>query len=152
MYNLTIAALAGAAAYIGTGETSVFAVYESQRPTITEIVQVAEVVQPIAHSSYVTPVAEAGPIVMASYTSATTQIAPTVDAVPEITSPLELLSATVTGQAVNLRLGPSTDFDKIGAVALGDELVLTGKRDGTWVQVQHPVDGSPVWISEKFIN
>ena len=160
-YNLSIVSLLGAAGYIGSGENSVFALHQIAQPEPTAVDVTQAVVAPLRNAttgSYVPGASSIdGPIVLASYSanpagsdSASEPIV--VEAPASIESPLILVTATVTGEAVNLRLGPSTEFDKIGAVVFGDQLVLTGKTDGPWAQVQHPVDGSPVWISQKFIN
>ncbi len=160
-YNLTIVSLLGAAGYVGSGETSVFALHRvaEPKPAAVEVVQAAVVpVRAPTSGSYV-PAASSieGPIVLASYSadpaiSSAAREPFVAEALASIESPVTLATATVTGEAVNLRLGPSTEFDKIGSVIFGDLLFLTGETDGTWVQVQHPVDGSPVWISQKFIN
>lgn len=47
---------------------------------------------------------------------------------------------TVTKNA-NLRAGPSTDFAKIGLLAAGTEITVTGKaRDANWYRVARPDD------------
>ena len=160
-YNLSIVSLFGAALYIGSGENSVFALHQvaEAEPTAVEVMQAVVVPPRNATSGSYVPSASSidGPIVLVSYSAnpagSGSASEPIITETPAgIASPVALVTATVTGEAVNLRLGPSTEFDKIGAVIFGDHLVLTGKTDGTWVQVQHPVDGSPVWISQKFIN
>ncbi len=160
-YNLTIVSLLGAAGYIGSGDNSVFALRQvpTPEPIAIDVAQpVASPVRAATSGSYV-PIASTAdrPIVLASYSAEPIDIIEAIDPVDvenetTLESPLSLETVSVTGEAVNLRLGPSTEFDKIGSVIFGDLLVLTGRTDGTWVQVQHPVDGSPVWISQKFIN
>lgn len=153
-YNLTIISLTGAAAYIGSGEDSVFARHHPARPAVIER-PAAEIV--LVEAAAPTRVADGAAfdgaqtgIILASF-SPDPQVT-ALEKPVEIESPLAATTAIVVGAAVNLRLGPSTDFDTIGRVVAGEELVLTGETDGTWVQVLHPIDGSPVWISQKFIN
>ncbi len=150
--NLTIGTLLCAAGYIGTGESSVFATYRAANPVVVNVPAVT--IAPAASAQATVALESSGsePMVLATYSPATLATASVAEPVAAIVSPVIALTASVTGEAVNLRLGPSTDFDKIGTVVFGETLVLTGKRDGSWVQVRHPVDNSPVWISEKFIN
>lgn len=150
-FNLTIATLLAGALYLGDGENSVYALYEAAHPAKPGIsAEPQPIALPVPASSPAIAEPER-PIVLASFTTVSSEADP-VEATALAEPPVELATARVNGEAVNLRLGPSTDFDRIGAVVFGDELVLTGKTDGTWVQVQHPVDGSPVWISARFID
>lgn len=52
---------------------------------------------------------------------------------------------------VNLRAGPSTDYDKIGVLAKGDELEIQYKNDdGNWYQARLP-SGDVVWVAVAYI-
>jgi hypothetical protein len=152
-YNLTIASLIGAAAYIGEGENSVFALYEADHPAVPEaeagLLVIAETTPGPRAPSYVEPLAPEGAVILAGFTPEPASVQPEAE---PTRSPLEIEMAAVTGEAVNLRLGPSTSFDKVGSVVFGQELVLTGRSEGTWVEVEHPASGEPVWIASRFIN
>jgi hypothetical protein len=157
--NLSVLSLFGAAAYVGQGQGSIYARHESARPVPANAP--AEVPVIVAKNTtsgrYVPAVSAELPVVLASAVAFAEAAADEVStrslgSVSDPILPPDSALAVVTGEAVNLRLGPSTSFDRIGSVVNGDELVLTGVSDGSWVQVEHPVDGSPVWISEKFIR
>ena len=56
----------------------------------------------------------------------------------------------VTGQTVNIRMGPGTNYNKIAEVKEDDELERIGSLNG-WSQVILP-DGKKGWITEQFIS
>lgn len=51
---------------------------------------------------------------------------------------------------LNVRRGPSTDFDKLTA-APKDTIVIERERQGGWVQIQLP-DGLLGWVNERFLT
>ncbi len=57
----------------------------------------------------------------------------------------------VTAAAVNLRSGPSTGYDAIGAALQGDVLDYTGLRDGDWVEVYVPAMGRNAWMHGRYL-
>ena len=56
-------------------------------------------------------------------------------------------SATVVVERLNVRSGPGTNFNRVGAVAQGDALIVTGQVDSCgWLQITTP-DGVEGWVS-----
>ncbi len=60
--------------------------------------------------------------------------------------------AYVTASAVNMRSGPSTNFEKVGRAVNGQGLELTGSRDGMWVEVRLDEGLRNAWIHGKFLQ
>ena len=67
--------------------------------------------------------------------------------IPAETVPENAVKVVVTGTEVNLRSGPGTNYDKVGTVKKGDELVITetaegtnylwGNTEGKWIALQY---------------
>lgn len=74
---------------------------------------------------------------------------PTPTAVPEPTeTPVPM--AIVTADALNLRVGPGTEYDRLGLVRLDDELRVTGRNeDGDWISVVAP-GGINAWVAVEY--
>ena len=67
-----------------------------------------------------------------------------------ISQPISSITATVTASRLNVRSGPSVATRVVGQVKAGDELTLVGRTtDGSWVQVQSPLQG---WVSARYIK
>ncbi len=58
------------------------------------------------------------------------------------------VTLTVTGDQVNIRTGPGTDYEAIGQVSSGDTLVMTGKSDN-WYQVEY--NGGTAYIIQDYV-
>ena len=56
----------------------------------------------------------------------------------------------VKGTAVNLRGGPGTQHPVVGKAAYGDVL-RTSRRQGDWVQVQHPSGKGTAWVASSLL-
>ena len=61
---------------------------------------------------------------------------------------------TVTGtmyakQSVNVRKGPSTDYDKLGALSFAQEINVTGVADSGWYQFDF--NGEKGYVSNKYV-
>lgn len=56
---------------------------------------------------------------------------------------------TVTGDVVNIRTGPGTEYDSIGTVNQGSQLTIIGKS-GNWYEVQYY--GSTGYIIEDYVT
>lgn len=65
---------------------------------------------------------------------------------------IKIETASVTGSSVNLREGPSTNHNRLGAVVNGDELILTGVKTGNWIEVQHPTNGGKAWMHGNYLE
>lgn len=62
-----------------------------------------------------------------------------------------LAKGRVTGQSVNLRKGPGTRFPVVGRATLDEQLPVTGKTDGIWVQVV--INGNAdAWIHSNYFR
>lgn len=148
LFGYSIVTLFVAAMLLGEGEGSVFhhsrierikQQYIEMAETRTEAMRVQRVVQDVARI-------EASNIVAVA---ATTEAPPLEEPVlPQI----DVEKAVVTGSAVNLREGPSTNYSRIGAVHAGDILVLTGVTDGNWVEIQHPTNGGKAWMHGNYLE
>lgn len=51
--------------------------------------------------------------------------------------------------SVNVRKGPSTDFDRIGALKSGQEVTVTGQADTDWYEIQYGEDTA--YVSNKYL-
>jgi len=56
----------------------------------------------------------------------------------------------VTASAVNLRAGPGTRFAILGRATEGQELPMTGARDGIWVEVELAGVDDAAWIHGRY--
>lgn len=64
---------------------------------------------------------------------------------------VEKMNATVYAtMSLNVRKGPSTDFDRIGAVAEGDELTVTGRASTGWYQISF--NGETAYVSNLYVS
>lgn len=59
----------------------------------------------------------------------------------------------VTGESVNMRSGPGTGFDIVARASRNDRLLVTGQRDGIWVEVVLPYGGDDLaWIHGNYFD
>ena len=58
-------------------------------------------------------------------------------------------NATVTSN-VNMRSGPSTDYEVIKQLPQGTTVTLTGETSGGWTQIKH--GGDTGWVSSQYIE
>ena len=56
----------------------------------------------------------------------------------------------VTAKSLNMRAGPGTDYDKVGAVRAGDVLLVIREQPG-WLQVELP-NGDTGWVSTRYVR
>lgn len=54
----------------------------------------------------------------------------------------------ITGNGVNLRQGPGTEYDKIGVMVSAGETYPLLEDAGEWVKINY--NGTPAWLSSKF--
>ena len=52
--------------------------------------------------------------------------------------------------AVNIRRGPSTDYDRAGSLAMADEVNVLGQADTGWYFFMK--NGEPVYVSDKYLS
>ena len=83
-----------------------------------------------------------------------TAIPPTATRIPRTPTPADLETMAIIGAStpVNMRSGPGTDFDVVGAASPGDEgVVLESNDDGSWTKLRMP-DGSEGWIASALLR
>lgn len=70
-----------------------------------------------------------------------------------VTTPSGLQAQSIATGPLNVRRGPSTQFEVMGTLAPCQIVPLTGFRnaDGTWVQIVMPT-GQTGWVSAEFLN
>ncbi len=147
LFGYCTATLFVVAILLGEGESSVF--HQSRVERVkeqyielaalrAEAMRVQEVVRDVARI-------EASNIVAIA---ATTEAPAPEPSLPQVA----VETGIVTGSAVNLRAGPSTNYDRVGAVHAGDELVLTGVSDGNWIEIQHPTNGGKAWMHGNYLE
>lgn len=54
----------------------------------------------------------------------------------------------ITGNQVNLRQGPGTEYDKLGITVSSGESYPLMEESGDWVRIDY--NGTPAWLSNKF--
>lgn len=70
---------------------------------------------------------------------------------PEITFTKTEVDETIYATtSANVRKGPSTDFDVVGRVKLGDEIKRTGILDNGWSEIEYK--GATCYISSKLVS
>ena len=147
LFGCVIVTLVVAAGLLGEGESSVFhqSIVESEQLQALALAQNAVEAQPVEQVQQDVARIEATNIVT---------VAATIEApVPEPALPQIVIdTGIVTGSSVNLREGPSTNYGRMGSVSSGDELVLTGTTDGSWIEIQHPTNGGTAWMHGDFIK
>ena len=52
-------------------------------------------------------------------------------------------------QAVNIRKGPGTDYDKIGSLTMNQEVKVTGQADNGWYRISY--NGDDAYVSNKYL-
>ncbi len=57
----------------------------------------------------------------------------------------------VTAQAVNLRAGPGTRFAVVGRDTNGQQLAVTGKTEGVWIQIL-TASGEEGWVHGRYFR
>ncbi len=51
---------------------------------------------------------------------------------------------------INVRLGPSTQYDIIGSLLYGEKITVTGKTDNGWYEI--PYQGKTGYIAAKYVS
>lgn len=52
-------------------------------------------------------------------------------------------------QSVNVRSGPSTDYDKLGGLSANDEVKITGQADTGWYRIEYK--GGEAYVSDSYL-
>lgn len=74
----------------------------------------------------------------------------------EVASNVDATDATgpvlyVIGERVNFRAGPSTDFQVVGALTHGSEVVALGPTESGWINIRS-TDGTSGYMSGRFLS
>lgn len=73
---------------------------------------------------------------------------------PETSEPkftvTEVTATKYATQSVNVRSGPSTDYDKIGGLTTNQEVQVTGQASTGWWRIQY--NGSEAYVSDKYLS
>ncbi|MCM1087045.1 MAG: SH3 domain-containing protein [Muribaculaceae bacterium] len=73
------------------------------------------------------------------------------DALPEYTvTPLDEPKIMYSTSSVNIRKGPSTDFERIGGLRLGQEVSVTGQADTGWYEVLY--NETKAYVSDQYLQ
>lgn len=67
---------------------------------------------------------------------------------PEFTV-TEVTATKYATQSVNVRSGPSTDYDKIGGLTTNQEVQVTGQANTGWWRIQY--NGGEAYVSDKYL-
>jgi len=77
----------------------------------------------------------------------------TEETVKEVTEKVEVFEqpkTMYTTVALNVRRGPSTDYEVVSHLAMAKEVETTGQAETGWYQLM--VDGSPAYVSDKYLS
>ncbi|MCM1145355.1 MAG: SH3 domain-containing protein [Blautia sp.] len=73
------------------------------------------------------------------------------DALPEYTvTPLDEPKIMYSTSSVNIRKGPSTDFERIGGLRLGQEVSVIGQADTGWYEVLY--NETKAYVSDQYLQ
>ncbi len=125
---------------------------ELDEPVFTELVaKVAPVVEAapeVTRAALISPVEVAAPVVV----STPEPVAVAVVAIPEPAPEPERIIWFVTGSRVNVRGGPSTNYQVLGKVTYGEAAEIVSDPDADWVKIRIEGDGVEGFIMKRFMT
>jgi uncharacterized protein YgiM (DUF1202 family) len=125
---------------------------ELDEPVFTEMVaEVAPVVEPApetTRAALISPVEVAVPVVV----NTPEPVAVAIVAIPEPAPEPERIIWFVTGSRVNVRGGPSTNYDVLGKVVYGEAAEIISDPDADWVKIRIEGDGIEGFIMKRFMT
>ncbi len=125
---------------------------ELDAPVFTEMVaEVAPVVEPapeVTQSALISPVEGAAPIVV----NTPEPVAVAAVVIPEPVPEPERIIWFVTGSRVNVRGGPSTNYEVLGKVVYGEAAEIISDPDADWVKIRIEGDGVEGFIMKRFMT
>jgi len=135
-----------------------FGLLEAEREA--EAAAAAPVAVLVAAPAEAAPAPVAGPVVMSGFAPAAPLIRPQAAPAPE---PVVVVAAAepatpagrvhrVTGIALNVRGGPSTDFGVIGGLRQGDEVLVVGLEADGWARILVEGDGIEGYVALRFLE
>ena len=74
----------------------------------------------------------------------------TKEKAPIVVTRLEEPKTLYATSAVNIRRGPSTDYERAGSLAMADDVLALGQADTGWYFFMK--DGEPVYVSDKYLS
>jgi len=123
---------------------------ELDAPVFTEMVaEIAPVVEPVpevTRSALISPVEVVAPVVV----STPEPVAVAVVSIPEPAP--ERIIWFVTGSRVNVRGGPSTNYEVLGKVVYGEAAEIISDPDADWVKIRIEGDGVEGFIMKRFMT
>ncbi len=140
-----------------TGETLEDAILEEESVTMEDAVEEstkAEVVMEEAptEQNMKTTTTESGVTEESAEESVATE-AETEETVKEITEKITAFEEKKTVYAtiaLNVRRGPSTEYEVISHLAMGQAIEITGQAETGWYQLM--IEGTPAYVSNKYIS
>ncbi len=121
-------------------------------PVFTEMVaEVAPVVEPapeVTRAALISPVEVVAPVVV----STPEPVAVAIVAIPEPAPEPERIIWFVTGSRVNVRGGPSTNYEVLGKVVYGEAAEIISDPDADWVKIRIEGDGVEGFIMKRFMT
>ena len=123
---------------------------ELDAPVFTEMVaEIAPVVEPVpevTRSALISPVEVVAPVVV----STPEPVAVAVVSIPEPAP--ERIIWFVTGSRVNVRGGPSTNYEVLSKVVYGEAAEIISDPDADWVKIRIEGDGVEGFIMKRFMT
>jgi len=125
---------------------------ELDEPVFTEMVaEVAPVVEPapeVTRAALISPVEVVAPVVV----NTPEPVAVAVVAIPEPEPEPERIIWFVTGSRVNVRGGPSTNYEVLGKVVYGEAAEIVSDPNAEWVKIRIEGDGVEGFIMKRFMT
>lgn len=120
----------------------------------TSEVQGTEIVEAVVETEAVVPetevVEEATEEIVVEDTE-TTEVEETEMAEEEVSFNVTDMSATkYAKQSVNVRKGPSTDYEQIGSLSTNQKVTVTGQADTGWYRIEY--NGAEGYVSDKYLS
>ena len=129
-----------AAAFTGCGDKETSEVPATELIEATETTEVSE-----PETELVTEATEA------VEPETETEVAETTEAQEEAAFTVKEMSATkYAKQSVNVRKGPSADYEKFGGLSTNQKVTVTGQADNGWYRIEY--NGAEGFVSNKYLS
>ena len=128
------------------------AVSETEQATEAPVDEVVETVDETveSESSEATSETESDEVASTPDSEAVNEASEPETTVPEFTV-TEVTATKYATQSVNVRSGPSTDYDKIGGLTTNQEVQVTGQASTGWYRFTW-TDGREAYVSDKYLS
>jgi len=125
---------------------------ELDEPVFTEMVAEAPTIEEsapeVTRTALISPVEVAAPVVVTTPEPAAVAVVATPEPAPEP----ERIIWFVTGSRVNVRGGPSTNYEVLGKVVYGEAAEIVSDPDAEWVKIRIEGDGVEGFIMKRFMT